>query len=361
MARPEDSDFHDNSQDKKTVSTKKQKAIDITLATKIKTGIRHYFYSVAVEGRIVSKSNSFFLREGDMEFASKIVQNGNILTLIDLDFSVDKDSFWQQSIYKQLVSSSFWTFTSFFLQKLVAKIQEFGYEEVLAFHKELDSNFQPFRSMPLIASGELEWAVKKKMPASLQNEKLTNVFKYDQENRLAVKQALEKRLEDLHKIKDISVQTPILADTENHTAESDLTSGIIPNNEPDEPAIALKKFEGMLNLKNGSAENTFNYIKSRLKQANFPDNIFVTIQKTKTGANKYKLNSEIAAMVHVFQEKGYFKEEHSFKDIYKAFGIATGNSAGKDYDYSFFIDEHHFRQFKSQLTDVGIEKFGIQD
>ena len=102
----------------------------------------------------------------------------------------------------------------------------------------------------------------------------------------------------------------------------------------------------------GSTENTLNYIESKIIEARFPHNIFHTIKKTKKGANQTGLNSEIAAMVKIFQDKGYFKREFTFKEIYKSFGIYTKNKSGKDYDYSFFIEEYNFKKYLEKYQKI---------
>ena len=107
---------------------------------------------------------------------------------------------------------------------------------------------------------------------------------------------------------------------------------------------------------NGSIENTLSYIESKIMEARFPHNIFHTISKTKKGANQTGLNSEIAAMVNVFQDNGYFKQEFTFKDIFKSFGVYTKNQAGKDYDYSFFVQDHNFKKYLENLKSLKINK-----
>ena len=111
---------------------------------------------------------------------------------------------------------------------------------------------------------------------------------------------------------------------------------------------------------NGSIENTLNYIESKIIEARFPHNIFHTINKTKKGANQTGLNSEIAAMVNIFQDNGYFKQEFTFKDIFKSFGIYTKNQAGKDYDYSFFVQDYNFKKYLENLKSVEIDNLNLQ-
>ncbi|HCN83977.1 MAG TPA: hypothetical protein DIT07_10220, partial [Sphingobacteriaceae bacterium] len=124
----------------------------------------------------------------------------------------------------------------------------------------------------------------------------------------------------------------------------------------------LKKPAGFLDMIipiNGSIENTLNYIESKIIEARFPHNIFHSINKTKKGANQTGLNSEIAAMVNVFQDNGYFKQEFTFKDIFKSFGIYTKNQAGKDYDYSFFVQDYNFKKYLENLKSLKINKINL--
>lgn len=86
-------------------------------------------------------------------------------------------------------------------------------------YKELESNFEPFKSLPLIPGGELEWAIKNKMPASEKNKGLANVFKYDHENRLAIKLALETRLASLPNNNVSIIQLAITKGIEDKAAD----------------------------------------------------------------------------------------------------------------------------------------------
>lgn len=61
-------------------------------------------------------------------------------------------------------------------------------------------------------------------------------------------------------------------------------------------------------------------------------------------------------MVNVFQDKGYFKREFTFKDIFKSFGIYTKNQAGKDYDYSFFVQDYNYKKYLEDLQSLEINK-----
>ena len=145
---------------------------------------------------------------------------------------------------------------------------------------------------------------------------------------------------------------------ENEKSEENDLSSIEPepaNHEPEEIS-----FLEMLIPINGSHENTLNFIESKIIEARFPHNIFHKIPKTRRGANQTGLNSEIAAMVKVFQDKGYFKKEFTFKDIYKSFGTHTQNKSGKDYDYSFFVDEYNFKKYLQYLELLEITHINLK-
>lgn len=141
-------------------------------------------------------------------------------------------------------------------------------------------------------------------------------------------------------------------DVEKHTKE-DLTSvsGFIKAEikEQADSGNNDSLFLEMVNPVCGTVENTLDYIESKIIEANLPHNIFKTIEKTKKGNNQTGLNAEIAAMVHMFQNKGYFKSGFTFKDLFRSFGQYTNNQAGKDYDFVFFIWNTTLRRFSTFL------------
>jgi hypothetical protein len=166
--------------------------------------------------------------------------------------------------------------------------------------------------------------------ASLRSDKkFDQMFILDLHNRKVVLDLLEKRMEEIKKVNE-KESTSIAPGSTNH-----------------KPAEI--SFLEILNPTNGSIENTLKDIESKIIEARFPHNIFHTISKTKKGANQTGLNSEIAAMVNVFQDKGYFKREFTFKDIFKSFAIYTKNQAGKDYDYSFFVQDYNYKKYLEDL------------
>lgn len=142
------------------------------------------------------------------------------------------------------------------------------------------------------------------------------------------------------------------------TDKAEIVSFGIPSAIDKEPKKQPDFLETLIPV-NGSKENTLSYIESKIIEARFPHNIFHTIRKTKKGANQTGLNSEIAAMVIVFQEKGYFKKEFTFKEIYKSFGIYTQNKSGKDYDYSFFAEDYHFKKYLEYLEPLEITNINL--
>ncbi len=139
-----------------------------------------------------------------------------------------------------------------------------------------------------------------------EDPKFQLMYQKDRENREAILKEINKIIE-------------LLADNKIETAFFEKSSTIVkePKKQP--------CFLDMLIPINGSRENTLSYIESKIIEARFPHNIFHAISKTKKGANQTRLNSEIAAMVNVFQDTGYFKREYTFKDIFKSFGIYTQN------------------------------------
>ena len=168
------------------------------------------------------------------------------------------------------------------------------------------------------------------------------MYQKDRQNRQAILNEINKLIElsDTSKTEIVSFETPSAIDKQ-------------PKKQPG--------FLDMIIAVNGSIENTLEYIESKIIEAKFPHNIFHTIEKSKKGANQTGLNSEIAVMVNVFQDKGYFKREFTFKDIFKSFGIYTKNQAGKDYDYSFFVEDNNFEKYLENLKSIEIDNVNLPD
>jgi hypothetical protein len=207
--------------------------------------------------------------------------------------------------------------------QLIDHISNFSDVELQRCQNLLYNNFIPYDGIGEDnPDEELVWCMVKNNHLRA-DSKFESMYQKDRENREAI-------------LKDINKLIKSLDINKNETVSMETFAAI------DHEPIVQAGFLDMIIPVNGSIENALSYIESKIIEAKFPHNIFHTIEKSKKGANKTGLNSEIAAMVNVFQDNGYFKREFTFKDIFKSFGIYTKNQAGKDYDYSFFIQDYNY-------------------
>ncbi|HEY5391027.1 MAG TPA: hypothetical protein VIJ57_02840 [Hanamia sp.] len=266
----------------------------------------------------------------------KIIRTGSCITLLSDFVPIEAKTFFRMLYFEDYAKYAFWTFNDNFIIDLSRNV-------LLISEDNIKSCVEVLRLYSMAYDEKLNTGLDYELSfcyrkiASLKKDKrFDQMFALDLHNRKIVMELLEKRM--VEKKKSEENKNDLFA------IEPEIT-----NHQPVEIS-----FLEMLIPVNGSKENTLSYIESKIIEARFPHNIFHTIKKTKKGANQTGLNSEIAAMVNVFQDKGYFKKEFTFKEIYKSFGIYTKNKSGKDYDYSFFVEEYHFKKYLEYLEPLEI-------
>ncbi len=266
----------------------------------------------------------------------KIIRSGCCITLLSDYVPIEGKTFFRLLYFEDYAKYVFWTFNDNFITDLSRYVLSIDDDNV-------DSCIKILRLYSVAYDEKLNTGIDEELSycyrkiASLKKgKKFDRMFALDQQNRKIVLELLENRLPGNEK------------GEENKNGLSSEEPN--PLNHPPEEISFLE----ILIPLNGSIENTLSYIESKIIEARFPHNIFYTIKKTKKGANQTGLNSEIAAMVKIFQDKGYFKSEFTFKDIFKSFGIYTKNKSGKDYDYSFFIEDYNFKKYVEYLELLDI-------
>lgn len=294
---------------------------------------KNYIKEVSIDGKV---SNTFNFKTGYYDlYVAQIMRAGNCITLLSSPPVFSLESFTNSNLFEDLAKYVFWTFNESYRLQLMEHLSNFSDLELKRCQNLLDKNFIPYDDIGEDnPDEELVWCTVKNSHLRADPE-FDLMYQKDQQNR----QAILNEINRLVKLSD--------------TGKEEIVSFETPSANSEEP----KKQTGFLEMLipvNGSKENTISYIESKIIEARFPHNIFHTIRKTKKGANQTGLNSEIAAMVIVFQEKGYFKKEFTFKEIYKSFGIYTQNKSGKDYDYSFFDEDYHFKKYLEYLESLEI-------
>ncbi|MDQ2720455.1 MAG: hypothetical protein M3Z26_11955 [Bacteroidota bacterium] len=294
---------------------------------------KNYIKEVSIDGKV---TNTFNFKTGYYDlYAAQIITAGNCITLLSSPPVFSLESFRNSNLFEDIAKYVFWTFNESYRLQLIEHLSNFSDVELQRCQNLLYNNFIPYDGIGEDnPDEELVWCMVKNNHLRV-DPKFELMYQKDRENREAI-------------LKEINKLIKLLGTNKNETVSFDSLSEINkePKKQPD--------FLDMLTPINGSIEITLSYIESKIIEARFPHNIFHTIEKSKKGANKTGLNSEIAAMVNIFQDNGYFKQEFTFKDIFKSFGVYTKNQAGKDYDYSFFVQDYNFKKYLEGLKFLKI-------
>lgn len=285
---------------------------------------KNYIQEVSIDGK---KTSRFYARVGYYElYSAQVMRSGNCLTLLSNPPVFSLDCFKNINLLEDITRFVFWTFNIAFVTNLEKYLQTLSFEEIKSAQDLLLSNPEAYFNInETEVDEELLWC-KLKNENLKKDAKFNKMFQKDVENRRIVLQLLGN----------------LITDSTNKTISSKTPSPELPE---------------MVNPVFDTTKNTLEYIESKILEAKFPHNIFRSIEKNKKGGNPTGLNAEIAAMVSLFQEKGYFKPEFTFKEVFKAFGNYTENQAGKDYDYSFFSGEYHFKKNLDLLSAIDIQDF----
>ena len=289
---------------------------------------RNYIKEVSIDKKV---TNTFNFKTGYYDlYAAQIIRAGNCITLLSSPPTFSLTTFKNSNLFEDIAKYVFWTFNESYRMQLIEHLSDFSDVELQRCQSLLHNNFIPYDGIGEDnPDEELVWCMVKNNHLIV-DPKFESMYQKDRENREAILKEMNKLIE----LSDINNNETASAIDQEPTKQAGFLDMIIPLN--------------------GSIENTLNYIESKIIEARFPHNIFHTISKSKKGANKTGLNSEIAAMVNIFQDKGYFKREFTFKDIFKSFGIYTKNQAGKDYDYSFFVQDYNYKKYLEDLKSLEI-------
>ncbi|WP_162923488.1 hypothetical protein [Arachidicoccus soli] len=285
---------------------------------------KNYIQEVSIDGK---KTSRFYARVGYYElYASQVMRSGNCLTLLSNPPVFSLDCFRNINLLEDITRFVFWTFNNAFVTNLEKYLLTLSFEEIKSAQDLLQSNPEAYFNInETEVDEELLWC-KLKNENLKKDAKFSKIFQKDLDNRSIVLQLLEC----------------LINSSNNKVNDTELSSHL---------------FLEMVNPVFNTTKNTLEYIESKILEAKFPHNIFRSIEKNKKGGNPTGLNAEIAAMVFLFQEKGYFKPTFTFKEVFKAFGNYTENQAGKDYDYSFFSGEYHFKKNLDLLIAIDIQDF----
>ena len=178
-------------------------------------------------------------------------------------YTITTDSFWNINYFEDITKYIFWTFNKSFILKLIEKIPVLSATILHRSLQLLTENHIPYNRVKLLdADEELQWCFVKDR-ALRDSKKYEDMYRLDQENREAIKLALEERL-----------LAPTLPERDNLVKE----------------AHPVTSFLDMIIPANGSSLETLEFIKDKLKEAEFRFDIFLPVKKSKDNRNPHGFN-----------------------------------------------------------------------
>lgn len=287
---------------------------------------RKYLNEVPVEG----KTTPFFffhLKYFD-KYASQIIRTGNCITLLSNKMAITIDNFFNTVHFENIVRFVFWTFNKSFLLKLEDKVQSLTDKDLFRCAELLEENLDPYTIDEDETDEELLFC-DLKLKYLRTDQAYSRMFSLDQQNRAAVLLAIKNQIALL--------PSSVLQDSRSEPA----------NNGTSIPLPFLEIVKPI----NGNPEATLQLIKTKMEEAGFDCDLFVSIKKLPNGKNPYGLNGRIAAMIDFFYQNNYFKKEYSLEQIFLAYFHFSGNNIGK---FKVFLSE--FREDNYYLKYFGLLK-----
>lgn len=314
------------------------KRVKVGFATKFLSN-HYYLNEVPVEGQTTSKFN-FKIGFND-QYAAQIITTGNCITLLSNHITLTDESFWNTNYFENLTKYVFWTFNESFLLKLIEKMEILKLPVLKRCAELLQKHFIPYvEPLPDHPNEELKWCFVKNENLK-KDPKFSQMYLLDEQNRTAILHTIEKRIVESSK----PLSQPVTV------AEPATLEDLIPP-----PAKPLSFLE-MLEPINGSPEETLQFIKQKIEEAGFKDNLFSPIPKSDNGKNQYGLNGRIAAMIDCFYQLRYFKKEYTLEQIFKAYLQYSGNSIGKLKTFiSEFRNNNSYIKHAEMLKKLKIKK-----
>lgn len=291
--------------------------IKVSYPTKILSN-RHYLNEVPVEGKTTNKFN-FMIGWYDL-YAAQIIRTGNCITLLSNPYTITADSFWNINYFEDITKYIFWTFNKSFRLKLIEKIPVLSATVLHRSLQLLTEHHIPYNPAKLLdADEELQWCFVKDKSLR-ESKKYEDVYRLDQENRDAIRLVLEERL-----------LVPTLPEKDDLVQE----------------VHSALSFVDMIVPTNGSSLETLQFIKDKLKEAEFRFDIFLPVKKSKDNRNPHGFNGCLAAVIDFFYQRNYFVQTYPLEAIFEAYFQYTGNQIAK---FNSFLSE--FRQDNSFIKHI---------
>ena len=262
-----------------------------------------------------------------------------------------------------------------FLNKLLNNIENLNSKDLQFFINILRENPEPYLWVIDHPTDPYLHFCGKKIKSLNKKKYMDKAYEADHNNRKILLEALEhfqaanrraaanqpKKLnQNENAINETPDRTPLLltsakqqktsnAKTDKETTPPPITSGSkeeIPAPDRSKPFTAL--------LKNPELKKD---IQDKITEAGIP---FMLFQKVKTVGNNRNpdgFNSSIAAMIVVFKDLKYFKDEVYFDEILNAYLKETRNRIGKlSYFKRHYRENAYFQTYKENLLDLQLPK-----
>lgn len=166
---------------------------------------QNYFYSIPTGNKFLELDAGFLYPEDSIVYLDRILAEDSLFSLHDTGItSISNQTFFDSSVFVQLVESVYWTFNEFFLQDLLIQLHSRAaksgncngiFQYML---KLLNNNPQPYM---VPKENQYEWARSKKLYCLIQ-EKAPSFHKAidkDKSNRERIKRELTKIIGDSQK------------------------------------------------------------------------------------------------------------------------------------------------------------------
>lgn len=330
---------------------------------------KKYISEVPVTISVNNRYSGYFSKHS--LFIKRAVDRGSCLTLHDIDFRISETTFWNTETFEDYARVIFWTFNERFLSKLLSRIEDLNLKDIRFYIAVLRENPEPYLRAIDHSSDPYLFFCGNKLKSLNKKNYLAPAYETDRQNREILLKALlhleasknadAKKSGGQKMLSNAKPQTKNPAqrlfngspiETPNEEVENDATEiKDIPSSS--EPKLnRAKPFTAL--LKNPELKNQ---MQGHLTKAGIPFSIFQKTRKVGNNRNPDGFNSAIAAMITIFIELKYFKEDIYFNEILDAYLKETKNNIGKlNYFKRHYRESNYFQTYKENLEDLQLSK-----
>lgn len=330
---------------------------------------KKYISEVPVTISVNNRYSGFFSKHS--LFIKRAVDRGSCLTLHDIDLRISETTFWNAETFEDYARIIFWTFNERFLSKLLSRIEYLNLKDIRFFIGVLRENPEPYLWAIDHPTDPYLFFCGNKLKSLNKKNYLAPAYDVDRQNRRILLKALlhleASKNADVKKSggqKTLSNEKPkkkrpnkLLPEKQptkigNEDVENNATriANIQPLPEP--KPNRSKPFTSLLN--NPEIKKI---IQEHLTEAGIPFAIFQRVKTVGNNRNPDGFNSAVAAMIVVFRELGYFKEDTFFDEILDAYLRETRNNIGKlNHFKRHYRESNYFQTYKENLEDLQLAK-----